>query len=327
MRADAVRHWWPLAAGAAVGLAVGVLVSLIGSSTRKAEAQVLVSSPAGPSAVRPQLANLRELAASGVVAGNVRSTLRLAESTQELRKQLDADVRPQSQVVAITVTDENGERARQLAQEAAVVFAQVVGARFGSATPALQAAVLDSALLVGGPNRHFLRNGVIGALVGLLLGAVAFFVLAGEGWGAPVPAGERELRERERLLEARVNGVAARERALASRAGQLAARERDLAGRERAVAEAPPPPPPEPRPAPEPAAAPRPVGHAGAWNVDALERAVDARVDAPAEQVEEWRAYLFFLRQHAAADGSLPSQFDGLIGDVFGEVVGGPAAS
>src|SRR2546427_12570256 len=61
------------------------LVSLLGSGTRRAEASVLISSPAGPAAVTPMLPNLRELATSSVVAGNVRSTLRLTESTEELR--------------------------------------------------------------------------------------------------------------------------------------------------------------------------------------------------------------------------------------------------
>src|SRR2546427_7348521 len=62
------------------------LVSLLGSGTRRAEASVLISSPAGPAAVTPMLPNLRELATSSVVAGNGRSTLRLTESTQEVRR-------------------------------------------------------------------------------------------------------------------------------------------------------------------------------------------------------------------------------------------------
>ena len=50
-----------------------------------------------------------------------------------------------------------------------------------------------------------------------------------------------------------------------------------------------------------------------------LQHAVDARSEASPEQAEEWRTYLFFLRAHASADGSLPTQFDGLIEDVFGD--------
>jgi hypothetical protein len=341
MDLDAVRRFWPIAAGFALGVVVGVLVSLTGSSTRKAEGKVLISSPAGVNAVNPQLPNLRELATSAVVAGNVRSTLRLTESAEDLQKHLHADVQPSSQVILMSFTDENGERARQIAQEAAVVFGQVVGARFGSAKPSFQAAVIDSAHVVGGPNRHFLRNVLIGGLVGLLLGSVVFFLLAGTGRAAPAPAGDRELKKRERQLEDRLKGVARRERAMAAQAGQLAAREDAVGERERAAAEAPPPPPepepepvpapepepepelvPEPTPEPEPAPEPEPVVYAGgSVNIDELERAVSARTSASPEQVEEWRNYLFFLRQHAAADGSLPQQFDGLVLDVFGDVV------
>jgi hypothetical protein len=335
----AARRWWPLAAGLALGILVGVLVSLLGSTTRKAEAKVLVSSPAGTSAVRPQLSTLRELATSGVVAGNVRSTLRLSESTEELRRHLDADVQSSSEVIKLSATDSDAEKARQVAQEAAVVFAQLVGARFGTSTPELHAAVLDSAHVLAGPDRHFIRNALIGALVGVLLGAAAFYVLAGEAKHAPVvPADDPGLRERERMLDERVKGITARERALAERAGQLAAQARDLEEREAALAEAQPAaaaPPPEPEPEPEPAPEPKPestpepepvpvpprVVYAGAWNVSDLQRAVDAQSDVSREQAEEWRAYLFFLRGHAAVDGSLPRQFDGLIEDVFGEML------
>ena len=59
---------------------------------------------------------------------------------------------------------------------------------------------------------------------------------------------------------------------------------------------------------------------AGSWNVNDLQRTVDAQTEASPEQREEWRTYLFFLREHASADGALPSQFDGLVEDVFGSL-------
>ena len=224
---DAARRWWPLVLGVLLGVLAGVLVSLLGSSARRAEASVLISSSAGPAAVTPMLPNLRELATSGVVAANVRSTLRLTRSTQELRRHLHATVRPQSQVIAISATDEVADHARQVAQESAVVFAQLVEARFGTGEPALHAAVLDSAhVLGGGQDRHLARNALIGALVGLLLGSASMFVLASGS------AAEREdLRKREGLVDQRVKGVTARERALAERAGKLAAREQELNAR------------------------------------------------------------------------------------------------
>ena len=228
----AARRWWPLALGVLLGALAGLLVSLLGSGVHRAEASVLISSPAGPAAVTPMLPNLRELAKSGVVAGNVQSTLRLKKSTRDVRRQLQATVRPQSEVIAISATDERADHARQIAQEAAVVFAQLVDARFGTATPALHAAVLDSAHVLGGPDRHLIRNGLVGALVGLLLGSAAMFVLA-SGARQPVVAGGEDdpLQKRESLFEQRLKGVTARERALADRAGKLAASERKLEAR------------------------------------------------------------------------------------------------
>lgn len=337
MRLEAARRWWPLAAGVLLGLLVGLLVSLLGSGTRRAEASVLISSPAGPPAVKPLLPNLRELATSGVVAGNVRSTLRLSESTETLRRRLSATVRPESQVIAVSATDKSADPARQLTQEAAVVFAQLVESRFGTATPELHAAVLDSAHVLDGPDRHFARNLLIGGLVGLLLGSAAMFVLAS---GTPPPVvtvpDDSDLKRREQLLEQRVLRVSARERALAAHAGKLTAREQALEARaakleaserelEERAAESPAPqteaiPEPAPEaaePTPEPAEPIRP----GAWNLDELQRMVDAETGATPEQAEEWRSYLFLLREHAAHDGALPRSFDGLLSDVFGELV------
>jgi hypothetical protein len=349
MSSESARRWWPLAAGVLAGIVVAMLVSLLGSTSRKAEAKVLITSPVGTAAVRPLLGNLRELATSGVVAGNVKSTLRLPESAESLRRHLDASVRPGSEVIAITATDASADRARQLAQEAAVVFGQLVEARFGTSTPELHAAGLDSAHVLAGPDRHFLRNALIGALVGLLLGATAMFVLAGRRKEAPVavPAGDdRDLEKREHLLEERLKIVTARERELATRVGKAAARDKEsearsakLATRERALDDRvaklakqereleleqrrapppPPPPPPPPEPVPEPTPEPERIIRAGAWNVNDLERAVAAQSNASAEQTEEWNTYLFFLREHASSDGALPRQFDGLIEDVFG---------
>ena len=356
---DAARRWWPLALGVLLGVLAGVLVSLLGSSTRRAEASVLISSSAGPAAVTPMLPNLRELATSGVVAANVRSTLRLTKSTAELRRQLHATVRRQSQVIAISAADEVADHARQVAQEAAVVFVQLVGARFGTGEPPLHAAVLDSAHVLGGPERHLARNSLIGALVGLLLGSASMFVLA-SGTRPVAAAGgdDKDLRKREGLVDQRVKGVTARERALAERAGKLAAREQELDARaaaleaaEREVASragevatsqreladraadiaagqrelealAGATPPAEPVSAPEPVAEPGLPTRAGTWNLSELQRAVEAYADPTPEQAENWRTYLYFVREHASSDGTLPRSLDPLIGEIFGEALG-----
>ncbi|TML81579.1 MAG: hypothetical protein E6G09_12320 [Actinobacteria bacterium] len=224
---------------------------------------------------------------------------------------------------------------RQIAQEAAVVFAQLVDTRFGTAKPALHAAVLDSAHVLGGPDRHLSRNALVGALVGLLLGSAGVFLLA-SGARPVVAAGgdDDRLRKRESVLEQRVKGVTARERAVAVQAGKLAAREQELEARAAKVAAAEreagalPAPLPEPVPEPEAKAEPALPAQAGAWNLYELQNAVDAQTGVTPEQAEIWRAHLYFLREHASSDGSLPRSFDPLIADVFAEIVhGGPSGA
>jgi hypothetical protein len=334
------RRWWPLAVGVLLGVAVGLIVSLVGSTSRRAEASVLISSPRGNAAVRPLLPNLRELATSSVVAGNVRSTLRLEDSAESIRGHLHSSVRPQSEVIVLAATDGNADKARQLAQEAAVVFAQLVDVRFGTATPPLHAAVFDAAHVLSATDRHFLRNVLIGALVGLILGAGAISLLdRGEGVATAAPSAgvspeaAADLRRREQSLEQRLEQVTARERELARRAGELAARQRELEERDAPEPEPeppepapepepePPPVPAEPTPAPEPVEAAPAVPSSGRWNLQDLVRLFEENSDASTEQAEEWRTYLFFLRGHAAADGSLPAQFDGLVNDVFGDLL------
>lgn len=360
------RRWWPLASGVVLGIAVGLLVSLLGSGTRRAEASVLISSPSGIAAVKPMLPNLQQLALSGVLAGNVRSTLRLPEPTSELRRHLHADVRPASQVIVIAATEGQADHARQVAQEAAVVFSQLVDAHFGTSTPELHAALLDSAHVLASADRHVLRNALAGALVGVLLGAAAMFVLASRSQLIPVAVemgvgvdDDTDYEKRERILEQRVLAVTARERALAGQAGKLASRERELDEREAtqtraerelrarsdeaaatqrelaeragevsarekelaAAAAAPAPEPVQPEPVPEPSAPTSSGTATAAWNLNDLEKAVQARTNVPPEQGEEWRTYLFLLREHATQDGVLPRSFEPLIREVFAEVL------
>ena len=279
----------------------------------------------------------------------------------EPRRHLDASVRPGSEGIAITATDASADRARQVAQEAAVVFGQLVEARFGTSTPELHAAGLDSAHVLAGPDRHFLRNRLIGALVGLLLGSALMFVLA-SGTRQVAASVADDLSKREDLVELRVNGVTARERAIADRAGKLAALRtrarrarcgprcrqargrftgprggleraearrptKEIATRKReleALAFAPPPPSPEPVPAPvvRSRAGP-PCSGRHLESQRATKGLGDAHTGAPtAEQAENWRTTLYFLRSHASPDETLPPRsLDPLIADVFAEIV------
>jgi capsular polysaccharide biosynthesis protein len=320
------RRLWIVSAALVAGVAIGLILSFTGAASHRAEASVLVSSKQGPSAVEPFLPDLRTLATSSLLAGNVRSTLRLSESAESLRARLRAAIRPHTQVIAISATGSSARSAQQLAQEAAVVFSLLVGERFRTTTPPLKAAVLDPAHVLGGPNRHVPRNALLGALIGLVLGTVAAVLFVGPP-PAPAqapPTAARDLMRREKLLERRISSVTAREHELATRAGAVTAQERELATREReleeraaAPAETPKPEVPAPAPGPEPA----PAERAGGWNINELDALVAEKGDAHPAHVEEWRAYLFFLRDHASADGELPAQFDPLIAEIFGALI------
>lgn len=92
------------------------------------------------------------------------------------------------------------------------------------------------------------------------------------------------------------------------------------------------PPPPEPKPEPEPELEPEPVvaylpvnREPREWNLWELERAVREHAGDDVVQNEE-RAYLLvYLREFAGPDGMLPADFDGLVRDAFGDLLGAVA--
>src|SRR5207253_8234350 len=84
-----------------------------------------------------------------------------------------------------------------------------------------------------------------------------------------------------------------------------------------------PPPLPEPEPEPVFELPPEPVPVAvdegpAERTLTELERLVRANADRFPDSVDEWNAYLFYLRDYADASGRLPASFDSLIDEVFG---------
>lgn len=130
------------------------------------------------------------------------------------------------------------------------------------------------------------------------------------------------LQSREQALEERVAALTAREQALARKAGELAERERTAAAAAPPVRAAGPTPRPAPKPPPQSEPEPTAPTALGAYNLSELEALVERRAEDFPERAEEWQSYLFFLRDHAEPDGTLPSQFDYLVEDVFGDLLG-----
>ena len=171
---------------------------------------------------------------------------------------------------------------------------------------------------------------------------------------APVAAGGPELAQREEALAERVASLTQREIGLARQAAEHAARQRQLDERTReldaraerlaleskeaeleaeraertrvaeAKAQVEIARPPEPAaPAQEPAGPAQEPAEAsgGGWNLLVLEKLVNDRGQEFPERIDEWLSYLYFLREYAEPDGSVPTSFDWLIQDTFSELV------
>jgi hypothetical protein len=104
-----------------------------------------------------------------------------------------------------------------------------------------------------------------------------------------------------------------------------------------AVAPPPPTPPPMVVPPGPPVAAPTPPDAAstppaappavpstgdGGWNLWVLERAAREQAGRDPVRDEERSFLLMYLREFADAEGNLPDEFDGLVRDSFGDLVG-----
>jgi hypothetical protein len=318
-----VRRPLVVAAGVLAGLAAGGIWTVLQSDSFRADARVLVR----PADER-NVARVQTVAESSLVASNVAQTLRLSSPPH-----VDAKT-GKGGVLTISAEGATRERARQIDAEAIVILTQKVQQRLG--TTGVTATLLDPAHVAEQTSPTPGRNLLIGGLAGLVAGIAAALSLAPRG--RPPAAGVVDPRV-ERRLQSRIDQVAKRERALAQRAGQVAAREKDLQRREKELAAPPPPPPPpvpepepepeperqpEPEPEPEPEAEPVPVAatspeQRAEWTIDQLEHYISTNADRFPERVEEWRTYLFFLREHASIDGTLPATFDSLIADVFGQ--------
>jgi hypothetical protein len=126
---------------------------------------------------------------------------------------------------------------------------------------------------------------------------------------------EQELAKRAAELAIRERALQALERSLHERAEAIAAREAALEERQNA-----PVPAPEPEPDPEPER----IGEGEFSEVELaeLERLVRENRDAHPELADSWEFTLYHLREYADVDGRIPLVFDGMIDEVFGQLLG-----
>jgi capsular polysaccharide biosynthesis protein len=135
----------------------------------------------------------------------------------------------------------------------------------------------------------------------------------------------------EAELERRAEAVAGQEGEQARRAAQLAAGEAEveqraaaLSDREHRVARSQPsgenrPPEPE-RDASALPPPPSVPGESGTWTLEDLRGHVERLGAAHPDRLDEWSSYLLLLGDYADAEGRIPSKFDWLIEETFGEL-------
>jgi capsular polysaccharide biosynthesis protein len=273
----------------------------------------------------------------------------IAQRNSSFQSQLASTVQRDTQLLAAgSAGPQTAELARRLA---------VLRSFQGQPDPTLRrASTAIAPTSASWPN--LLQLVLTGAGAGLAAAALLALALAlvrrrGPAYHRPVDSTSEALVDRlEQRLAARESALAARERDLQARIDELRAlegrpaddsdlrsREQELAERERALAErvaavtrrelavarAAAAQATQPEPAPQPASPPAPVAAAagdGAYNLTTLERLVQDRGGAHPDRAEEWDSYLYFLRDYAAADGSIPPSFDALVEETFRPLLG-----
>jgi capsular polysaccharide biosynthesis protein len=297
-------HWrsrLPAFVGAAAGVAVAAVLTLLQSSTYQAGASIVLVRQGQPPGSDPALAEAADTAVglfhSRAVAEPALANLRLEESADELLDRFSVETEPESSLVRISVEADSRDEARRTAQELTELSTVLFNDRFGPATVASvwEAPRAQADRVSPKP----VRNLAVGALVGALLGWVVG--IAGRG---RLP--ERPKRSKQPKVPAQQVALVAPVPAAES------------APVPEPVAEPAPEPVPEPEPQPE---GPFVLPYLGDWTVRDVERLLDEQGDAFPDRREELEVYLDSFRGVAAPDGRLPGGVEAVMEDVFRDLI------
>jgi capsular polysaccharide biosynthesis protein len=303
-------------AGGVLGVLAGLAVTLLLPTTYRAETTIVLVRQGEAPGENERLASAAEVAAalleSRTVADSVADNLRLG-SAEELLERIEVDTRERSALLRLSVNADERDEARRSAQEIAQVFTVLYNSRFG---PDVTASVWEGARTDDDPvSPRPLLNLVLGGLLGATAGLA---VAALRRPRRPTEESVETTQAPSARLGARVDAVTARELALARRAAELALRERALAAGAPARVETTQAAPeaPEPERRAEELAVP-----AGRWTLEDVERLVAEQGPEFPERAEELKTYLDSIRGVAESDGSLPGGVEGLVEDVFADLI------
>jgi capsular polysaccharide biosynthesis protein len=288
-----MRERLPVLAGTAAGLVAAVVVTLLQSSTYRADASIVLVRQGQPPGSDPALTQAAEAAAelfdSRAVAEPVIANLRLEESPDALLERVSVETEPESSLVRIEVDAPRRAEARRTAQEVVEVATVLFNDRFG---PQTVASVWEASREHADPvSPKPVRNLALGAL----LGALAGWILLAFGRGRGQMRGR--VRSRPRVEPAvRLEPAAP------------------------AVAPDPEPvtAPPEPPPLP---AGPFVPPRLGEWTVHDVERLLAEQESAFPDRADELRVYLDSFRDVAEPDGRLPGGVEAVMDEVFRDLI------
>src|SRR5687767_3106799 len=131
---------FPVLAGTAAGVAAAAVLTLLQTSTYRADASVALVRQGQPPGDDPALAQAAAAAAdlfhSRAVADPAIANLRLEESADELLERVSVDTEAKSSLVRITVEAPSRDEARRTAQELTELATVRFNDRFGPTTAA-----------------------------------------------------------------------------------------------------------------------------------------------------------------------------------------------
>jgi capsular polysaccharide biosynthesis protein len=167
--------------GAAVGLLLGVAVTLLQDSTYRADASIVLvrqgQPPGSDARLTEAAAAAAELFDSRAVAESAIRNLGLDDTPQDLVDRLDVDSGESSSLVRIEVEAPSKEEARRTAQEAAEVATVLFNDRFAPQTTASvwEPAAADEERVSPKPARNLALGLLLGTLVGLAIVLLGLF--------------------------------------------------------------------------------------------------------------------------------------------------------
>lgn len=294
--------WLPVAAGAVLGVALALVVTLLQPDVYRATATVVLtrpgSAPGDDPSLGPASAAARELLASGVVAESAARNLGQGETAGELLGKTEVSSDAGSSLIDVSVDDGDRVAARRMAQELAEVFTVLYNDRFGAQA---RASLWDAP--EARPPRVSPRPALNLAL-GLLLGSAG---------GAAV---RRRLRRPVRPPIPVPVLV------------PVAAVEEPVAGPAPPALRVPEPEPElTPEPKPEPAVQPEPVPQPfvlperGGWTIGDVECLLAEQGHRFPDRLAELQVYADTMRDVAGPDGSLPPGVEVVVEDVFADLI------